>query len=126
MNRLGSLQKIVTPNGETLVVLPLSDYEALVDAADIAAADRVLAEIAAGRDEFIPESMVDRLLGGESAIRLWREYRGLTAGAVAAQAGVSAGYLSELEAGKKRGSVAALGRIAAVLGLAIDDLVRPP
>ena len=123
MTKLGTPQKIVTPNGETLVVLALSDYEALVDAADIAAADRVLAEIAAGRDELVPESMVDRLLGGESAIRLWREYRGLTAAALAEQAEVSAAYLSELETGKKRGGIAVLGRIAATLGLAIDDLI---
>ena len=100
-----------------------TDYEALVDAADIAAADRVLADIAAGRDEFIPSAMVDRLINGESPIRVWREYRGLSAAALAQQAGISAPYLSELESGKKDGSVAVLSRVASALKLTVDDLI---
>lgn len=123
MNRHSGPQKIVTPSGETLVVLPLADYEALLSASDIVAAERVLAEVAAGRDEFIPEAMVNRLLEGENAIRLWREHRGLSATKLAELAEVSATYLSELETGKKAGSVAVLGRIANALGLTIDDLV---
>ncbi len=123
MNRHSGPQKIVTPSGETLVVLPLADYEALLSASDIVAAERVVTEVAAGRDEFIPEAMVNRLLEGENAIRLWREHRGLSATKLAELAEVSATYLSELETGKKSGSVAVLGRIANALGLTIDDLV---
>lgn len=123
MNRHSGPQKIVTPSGETLVVLPIADYEALLSASDIVAAERVLAEVAAGRDEFVPEAIVNRLLEGENAIRLWREHRGLSATKLAEQAQVSATYLSELETGKKAGSVAVLGRIANALGLTIDDLV---
>ena len=121
MNRV--LQKIVSPSGETMVVMPLADYEALIDAVDIATADKVVAEVAAGRDEFIPSAMVDRMLNGESPIRVWREHRGLTATALAGQAGISPAYLSELESGKKDGSVSVLARIASTLKLTIDDLV---
>lgn len=121
MNKV--LQKIVTPGGETMVVLPLADYEALIDAVDIARADKVLADVAAGRDEFIPSAMVDRMLNGESPIRVWREHRGLSAAALAEQAGISPAYLSELESGKKQGSVTALANVAAALRLTIDDLV---
>ena len=49
-----SLQKIITPKGETLVVMSLAEYEELLDAADVAEAHRVLAEIAAGRQEWVP------------------------------------------------------------------------
>jgi DNA-binding XRE family transcriptional regulator len=118
-----AVQKIVTPGGETLVVVPLAEYEALLDAADIAAANKIVAEVEAGRDELIPAAVVDRFVRGENAIRVWREYRGLTASELAAEAGISAPYLSELESGKKAGSVAALTRIAAALSLTIDDLV---
>lgn len=121
MNKV--LQTIVTPGGETMVVLPLADYEALVDAVDIAAADKVLADVAAGRDEFIPSAMVDRMLNGESPIRVWREHRALSAAKLAEQAGISPAYLSELESGKKQGSVAVLANVAAALSLTIDDLV---
>lgn len=122
MNR-HSPQKIVTPSGETMVVLPLSEYEALLDAIDVAAANRVVANVAAGRDEFVPEALVDRLLGGENRIRVWREHRALTASELASRAGISAAYLSELEAGKKSGSVDALRKLATALNLDIDDLV---
>lgn len=121
MNKV--LQKIVTPGGETMVVLPLAEYEALIDAVDVATAEKVLADVAAGRDEFIPSAMVDRMLNGENPIRVWREYRGLSAAALSEQAGISAAYLSELETGKKQGSVSALASIAAALKLTIDDLV---
>ncbi len=117
------MQKIVTPMGETLVVLPLKEYEALIDAADIAAAQKVRDDIEAGRDELIPETMVERMLTGESLVRIWREHRGLTATQLAVAAQISAGYLSELESGKKSGSVDTLRRIADALSLDIDDLV---
>lgn len=120
---MNKIQKIVTPGGETMVVMPLSEYEALVDAADIAGADRVLADVQAGRDEFVPSSIVDRLLNGENPIRVWREFRGLSGATLAEQAAISAAYLSELETSKKEGSVAVLSRIAAALSLTVDDLI---
>lgn len=106
-----------------MVVVPEADYEALLDAADIADANRVLAEIAAGRQEWVPSEIVDRLLDGENRVRVWREYRGLTAADLAAKAGISPAYLSELETGKKTGTVETLRKLADVLKLDIDDLV---
>ena len=91
--------------------------------ADIAAANRIRADIDAGREELVPEAVVDRMLTGESPVRVWREHRGLTAGQLAEAADISAGYLSELENGKKAGSLETLRRIAAVLKLDIDDLI---
>jgi len=118
-----AVQKIVTPGGETMVVVPEADYEALLNAADIADANRVLAEIAAGRQEWVPSEIVDRLLDGENRVRVWREYRRLTAADLAAKAGISPAYLSELETGKKTGTVETLRKLADVLKLDIDDLV---
>jgi ribosome-binding protein aMBF1 (putative translation factor) len=116
-------QKIVTPGGETLVVVPLAEYQALIDAADVADARRIMADIASGREELIPAAVVDRFLAGENAIRVWREYRGLSASELAAKAGLSAAYVSELEIGKKTGTVDTLRKIADALGLTLDDLV---
>ena len=118
-----ALQKIVTPGGETLVVMPEADYEALLDAADVADARRVLAEIAAARQEWVPAEIVDRLLDGENRVRVWREHRGLTAAELAAKSEISAAYLSELETGKKTGTVETLRKIAIALNLSLDDLV---
>lgn len=117
------MQKIVTPGGETLVLLPLAEYERLVDAADVASADRIKSDIAAGRDEMIPAAIVNRILAGENPVRVWRQHRGLSARDLAEKTGLSAAYISEIETGKKDGSVSAMKRIAEILAVDIDDLV---
>ncbi|MGK6312070.1 helix-turn-helix domain-containing protein [Neorhizobium sp. DT-125] len=116
------MQTITTPNGETLVVLPLAEYENLVDKADIASADRIKADIAAGRDELVPAEIVNRLIAGENPVKIWRTYRKMTARDLAAKAGISASYLSEIESGKKEGSLSAMKRIAETLEVDLDDL----
>ncbi len=117
------MQTITTPNGETLVVLPLADYERLIDKADIAKADRIVADIAAGREEVVPAEIVRRLIAGENRIKVWRTHRGLSGRDLADGAGVSAPFLSQLESGKKEGSVSVMKRIAAVLRVDLDDIV---
>lgn len=121
-----TVQKIVTPEGETLVVLPLVEYERLREAADdlesIVAGDKARAEIAAGRDELVPSAMLDRLLDGENAVRVWRQHRGMNARELAAAAGLSAAYLSEIETGRKAPGLAALRKLAAALRVDLDDL----
>lgn len=74
-------------------------------------------------EEFIPAEFANRLIDGESPVRVWRDYRGMTAAALAAAAGISQGYLSEIETGKKPGSVDKVKKIADELGVLIDDLV---
>lgn len=118
-----AMQKITTPNGETLVMLAESEYERLLDLADIAIANRVMDNVAAGRDELIPSEIVDRLLDGENKVKVWRTHRGLTARQLAEKTGLSASYISEIETGRKEGSISAMKKIAAVLRLEIDDLV---
>jgi transcriptional regulator with XRE-family HTH domain len=46
-----------------------------------------------------------------------------TQASLAAEAGVSQPFLAQIEAGKRRGTVAILARIARALGVRIDDLV---
>ncbi len=116
------MQTITTPNGETLVVLPLAEYEDLLDKADVAAADKVKADIAAGRDELVPAEIVNRLVAGENPVKVWRSHRSMAAKDLAVQAGLSAPYLSEIESGKKEGSLSVMKRIADALGVDIDDL----
>jgi DNA-binding Xre family transcriptional regulator len=118
-----SIQKIITPSGETLVVLPMAEYESLVDAADIAAADAVRRNFANGDDEAVPSEIVNRILDGENPVRVWRDHRNLSAKTVAKKAGISPAYLSEIETGKKEGAVSTLKKIAEALRVDLDDLV---
>lgn len=74
-------------------------------------------------EELVPFELAERIADGEHPVRVWREYRGMKAGELAARAGVAASYLSDIENGKKPGSAKALKRIASALDLAVDDLI---
>jgi len=71
----------------------------------------------------VPDEFAGRLLDGESPVRVWREYRGMSLRALAAQAHMSASALSNLETKKSEGRPDALRRIAIALGITLDDLV---
>lgn len=112
---------------EDSVTLAKSDYEALLEALeeaeDRARLRRVEADLAAGRTEELPWEMAEKLLEGHNPIRVWRTHRGLTASALAQAAGITPGFLSQLESGKKAGSAFTLKRLARELGVDMADLV---
>ena len=108
------------------VSLSRTRYERLMEEIeelrDIAIARKALAE----KDiaEYLPAELVVRMIAGEHPVRVWREHRGLALSALAEKANISPGYLSEIENGKKPGSLAAMKALAGALGLAVDDLLR--
>jgi hypothetical protein len=79
-------QTITSPSGDELVVLPRSDYEALVaaasardeDADDIAIYDRRRAELAQGLGASLPPEVSARLLKEESLLKALRNWRDMT------------------------------------------------
>ncbi|MGI9437854.1 MAG: helix-turn-helix transcriptional regulator [Geminicoccaceae bacterium] len=70
-----------------------------------------------------PSEVVNRLIEGESPVRVYREYRGLTQKALAKKVGVDSNYLSRIERGTRTGSVAFLRKVANALEVKLDDLV---
>lgn len=120
-------QIITTPSGERMVVLDEAEYErllgALEDVADAAAVDRFKEKLATGEEEFIPAEYSYRMLDGENRVAVWREFRGLTAKQLAEATGLTQAYLSQIETGKRDGTVSTMKKIAEALKVAIDDLV---
>ncbi|ADH85700.1 helix-turn-helix domain-containing protein [Desulfurivibrio alkaliphilus] len=120
-------QIIITAGGERLVVIPEADYLAMLDAIedreDIAAIEKFHRRLAAGEEELLPAEMANRILDGENKIRVWREYRGMSARELASTAQISTSYLSQVETGSREGGIDTLKRIAAALRVSIDDLV---
>jgi DNA-binding XRE family transcriptional regulator len=82
--------------------------------------------VQAARRSYLSAAEARRLLDGQSPVKVWREKRGRSQRQLAAAAGVSAGYLAEIETGRKPGSVAALARLARALQVQIEDLVASP
>jgi DNA-binding Xre family transcriptional regulator len=120
--------KVIRPlaeNGDT-VLLRRADYEALVrqaeNAADAMQIREVEARVAAGEDEYLPVELTKRLMAGEVPVRVWRGHRGLSARALAARAGISPAYLSQIETGKKPGSFEGMAKLARALGVNMEDL----
>lgn len=121
-----AVQYIDTPAGR-MAVLPENEYRRIVEAAedaeDFAAVAHFQQRLAAREEELVPAAMVTRLIAGESPVKVWREHRGMTARALADAAGLSQAYVSQIEGGKREGSIGALKAIADALGVTIDDLV---
>ena len=121
-----SVQVILKEGTLEYAVIPYETYLRLVEDAEVLADVRdydAAIESIAGGDELIPAEIVYALLDGGNPIRVWREYRGLSQGELAARAGISPSYLSQLESGKRGGTTEVLSAIAAALDLTIDDLV---
>lgn len=72
--------------------------------------------------ESFPIDVADRLIAGESPIRVYRSYRGMTQRELAAAAGIDPVYLSQIERGQRTGSTKTLGALAKLLNVALDDL----
>ena len=123
------VQFIKTAGGEELAILPKSEYERLaklVADEDIGTA-RIMRnardKIVAGREVMVPKSVVDRLAARENPIRVLREWRAMTQAELAVAIGITQGYLSDLEAGKRKGPVALHQKIAQALGVPVDLLL---
>lgn len=115
---MGDLQKF-TVDGKNYVIISEEDYEDLIDGMQ---AQAILARVAAGEETW-PMELVEARASGEHPIRVFRKYRGMTVTDLAEAVGISQPHLSEIENGKKAGSVDVLKRIAVSLRVDLDDLV---
>ncbi|MDZ7596030.1 MAG: helix-turn-helix transcriptional regulator [Thiobacillus sp.] len=123
-----NVQTIVKNGKPEYVVLPWDEYqamlEALEDRADAAALAGFSERLARGEEETLPAVMVERLLGGESPVRVWREHRGFTQAQLGEAAGVAQSMVAMIESGDRRGTMDTLASIARVLKIDLDDLAQ--
>ena len=119
----------MTEKGE-VAILPRKEYEVLAAKAQEADEDigtarlvaRARKEIAAGA-ALIPKEVVDRITGGENALRVLREWRGKTQLYISHKTNIGQGYISDLESGRRRGTTAALKKIADVLKVPLELVI---
>ena len=107
------------------VVLPVEEYrhlrEIAEDVTDAAAAYAARKRIDEG-EELVPAEIANRLLDGENPVRVWREHRGMSVKDLAAKAGLSPPYLSQIETGRREGTMKSMAAIARALRVDLDDL----
>lgn len=87
------------------------------DEADIAIYDARKAELAAGKTDLLPAEVSAAILRGDTRLKAIRKWRKLSQGEIAAQAGITQGYLSDLESGRRAGTTETLQKLAEILGV---------
>jgi DNA-binding XRE family transcriptional regulator len=109
-----------------MALLPEDEYRQLLDAVEDRE-DREAAVEAEHRrmsgEEYIPASVMDRLLAGDSPLKVWRQYRGLTQTEVASRIGMSKMTVSSMEGGSRPGSIKVWRALADVLKVSLDDIL---
>ena len=118
-----SAQIIRDQNGNpAFAVLPIDEYERLLEVADEAASIRAFDAYKATQPETFPDEVASGLLNGEHPVKVFREYRGMTQTQLAEVAGLRQAYVSQIEAGSRIGTIDVLKRIAEALRVDLDDL----
>ncbi|MCX6621731.1 MAG: helix-turn-helix transcriptional regulator [Acidobacteria bacterium] len=116
----------VTRKGREFAIIPVEELRRLMDdaamLADVRAYDAAKARLERGEDEVIPFEIIERRLAGESPVRIWRNYRGLTQVELARASKVSREMIAAIEAGHKRGGVATLKKLALALSVDLENL----
>ena len=113
------------------VTLSRSEYQALLDRIEdaednpfldaVEARERALGK-AVARADYLPGGLVVRMIAGEHPVLVWREHRGLDPDALAAAAAIPPEQLFAIETGRDPGSFEVMIKIAAVLGISLDDI----
>lgn len=117
---IGETADTVSPSRADCKILT----DLVADASDLVDTSVVKAGLAAGETEAFPFELAERLLDGDHPITVFREHRGITAPRLAEAAGVLPSWLSEIENARKPGSLDMMAKVAAVLDVPLDLLVR--
>ncbi len=91
--------------GKPYVLVPLHDYRAMSG------------EGGSGGSK-LPAAILDKLAARQQhPVKILREHRGMTQAELAEEAGISRPYLTEIETGKKDGSIRAMKALAVALSV---------
>ena len=114
-----------TAGQPAFAVIPWLEYERLAkeDAEKLLSDEELYDRAKAEEDESFPIEVADRLLAGGNPVKAYRSHRNMTQSQLAAAAGINAIYLSQIERGKRTGSIKTLAAIAQALNIAVDDLL---
>jgi len=117
------MPETIEREGVRYVVVREDEYLRLLAAEEDLEDVRLYDEAKANPSEFIPLALTERMLNGESPIRVYREHHGFTQDQLADQAGISKPFLSQIENGIRTPSLDTIKRLAEVLRVDVDDLV---
>ena len=103
------------------ITMTRKEYDALMERNS--RLEDMLAARDADHDVRVPHEVALDIMRGKGPILAFRNHQGITLRELSEKTGIAAGYISEIERGRKPGSTSALARIASALGTTIDALV---
>lgn len=106
-----------------MITISRVEYEALLEAREDLEDQRIVDAYLSNPQEGIPSDMVDRILDGESPLAVLRQWRGFSQSSLAKASGVNRVQISDIEAGRSKGSIDTYKKLADALRLTIDDIV---
>ncbi|WP_347989554.1 helix-turn-helix transcriptional regulator [Methylomonas sp. AM2-LC] len=118
-----SVQYIENNGKREFAILPIDEYEKLIDLAEMAEDVLAYDKAKAGNDERIPSEIVERILSGENKLKVWREFRLLTQADLAERCEIAQSTIAQMEGGKRGGTISVYKKLAETLGLDVDDLI---
>ncbi len=99
-------------DGKPFVLVPMHEYRRLTGAANMTA------------DHDLPQNVLDQLSTGlHNPVKILRKHRGLTQSELAQTARLSRPYLTEIETGRKAGSISVMKAIATALNVNVGLLL---
>lgn len=117
--------QLIEISGQKMVILTQQEYERLSAAAeswsDLEATVSARKRREAG-EEYVPAEVVDRILAGESALKVWRKYRSLSQEALGEIVGCQGSMISKLESGRASGDIHLWRSLAVALDVDLDDI----
>jgi DNA-binding XRE family transcriptional regulator len=119
---MNNIQYIEEKGKKAFAVVPIDDFERLVEAAEHAE-DMHDIKASAG-DETFPQEFVKKLTNADNLLPVWREYRGMTQKELHEASGIGQGYIAQIETGKKTGSAETLLALAESLNCDIEDIIK--
>jgi ribosome-binding protein aMBF1 (putative translation factor) len=113
--------------GQQMAILPMADYQRLVeiaeDRADIVAAIAAEQRRNEGAVEYLPSSMVNQILDGENALMVWREYRGYSVNHLSEKSGFGPSMIRKVESGSRQGTFPFWKAMALALDVLPEDIM---
>ena len=115
-------QTFRAPDGTEMVILTKSEFDRLIrlaeeDEEDVAIFDERMAELKNDNASILPAEVSQMMLRGDSLLKALRKWRNLNQLDMVPLTGLTQGYISDLESGKKKGSHETLRSIAKALNI---------
>lgn len=123
----GKTQTITDASGKpAFAVIPWDVWERVRPFAEVRSDEDLFDLAMLGKPEGFPADVVHAILDGKNPVKILREHRGVTQAALAKAAGISKLYVSQIETGRRKGSLETLRALAKALKVDIDLILPIP